>query len=365
MGSFFTNYQVRSDSALPVREALAGLAQGRAYVSPPKNGWVSVYDEKSDEQDDRLLRRIAAGLSGALKTAVLAFLVHDSDIAAYWFYHNGQLVDEFDSAPDYYKKASAATRARVRGNPDALLPLCIPGTTRAQIDAVLHHPEGPPIMAEEIITELAPLLGIDEMRICLGFTYFDEEGEELLPDIAEFEPVGRGAERKEARPAAEPEGATPASFDPFVMAVAMLTQSWGSEKLMDPALLAIMPGAPSVADMLKRIIAGLDRQAHKLLESSNLPNRPTFEELKTARDHGAEALADLLAQRTPARLPEIGINAAGAGAEQFVAALLRHGLDPNAPNPNGNGMTALQAAERHGTTSRIYQLLKTASDLRG
>src|SRR5207245_2789831 len=119
-------------------------------------------------------------------------------IPAYWLYQSGKLLDEFNSAPDYFKEPDDATRARLRGNADQLLPLCVPGSTRTQVDSILHDPEGPPIMAEEIFVELAPLLGIDEARICLGFTYFEEEGQEVLPDVGEFEPVGRGAERKVA-----------------------------------------------------------------------------------------------------------------------------------------------------------------------
>ena len=46
------------------------------------------------------------------------------------------------------------------------------------------------------VTELAKLLGIDDARASLGFNYFNEEGEQLLPDAGDFEPVGNGTERK-------------------------------------------------------------------------------------------------------------------------------------------------------------------------
>src|ERR1051325_3964302 len=139
MGSFLTNLQVRSESTASVREALLPLVKGRAYISPPKNGWVTVYDEASDSQHDALLSRIAAVLSRSLHTAVFAFLVHDSDVAMYWLYQNGALADEFNSAPDYFdEEVSEQVRARVRGNGDRLLPLCSAGTTHADIDAVIH-----------------------------------------------------------------------------------------------------------------------------------------------------------------------------------------------------------------------------------
>jgi hypothetical protein len=58
-----------------------------------KNGWITVYDAASDAQDDALIRRIAEGLSRAAKTDVFGFIVHDSDLAGYWLYQCGKLVD--------------------------------------------------------------------------------------------------------------------------------------------------------------------------------------------------------------------------------------------------------------------------------
>src|SRR5215471_16522666 len=169
MGAFFVNYHVRSDSTVKVCDALGPLIKTGAYVSPPKNGWVTVYEKSSDEQDDTIIRRIGSEVSKSLNTAVISFLVHDSDIAMYWLFQSGKLVDEFNSAPDYYEKASKADRVRTRGSADAVLTLCVAGTTREQVDAVLHPPEGNPVFAEEIVSDLAGLLGIDEQRVCLGF----------------------------------------------------------------------------------------------------------------------------------------------------------------------------------------------------
>src|SRR5207249_11448422 len=139
MGSFYTNYQVRSDSMPAVVKALGPLVQARAYISPPSGGWVTVYDEASDDQDDTIIQELGAALSGALKTSVLAFLVHDSDVFRYWLFRKGELIDEFDSDPEYFGKPEDETTSwHSRGKPAALLPLCRPGVTTAQIDAVLH-----------------------------------------------------------------------------------------------------------------------------------------------------------------------------------------------------------------------------------
>ena len=71
-------------------------------------------------------------------------------------------------------------------------------------------------------------------------------------------------------------------------------------------------------------------------------------------------MAELIAKRTPTMLTEIGVSAAVAEAPEFLAALLKHGLDPNAPN--SRGMTTLEAAAKHGQTSTVYQLAKAAAD---
>src|SRR5215813_6853153 len=102
MGSFFTNLHIRNTSTAAICAALPSLVEGRAYVSPESSGWVTVYCEAAESQDDETMRELAGGLSKMLKTEALGFLVHDSDIAMYWLYRDGVLTDEFNSAPDYF-----------------------------------------------------------------------------------------------------------------------------------------------------------------------------------------------------------------------------------------------------------------------
>jgi len=380
MGAFFTNCQVRGASTRAVAAALAHFTRSRAYVSPEKNGWVTVYTEATEEQDQTVLCAIAEGLSRTLKTDVFGFLVHDSDIAAYWLYRCGALADEFDSAPDYFDKhVDAGTRDRVRGNPDVLSPLCAAGTTRSQIEAVIHPPDGFHLMAEDILTDLGELLGIDASRLILGFNYFDEEGEEILPDADQFEPVGKGAESKEsvdpdAEPSAFPEEGSERtespSFEPsceaddsayevFPHAIGMLVMRW-SRQTRKQMQVSFGYSGQQVEGMLKQLAAQFDQSAKNLLRHSELADRPTYEELKAARDAGPEALAEIIAKRTPAMLTDVGVGAAVAEVTEFLAALFNHGLDPNATGRRGQ--TTLEAAARHGQTSAIYQLAKTAAD---
>jgi hypothetical protein len=368
VGAFFTNYQVRSNSASEVKKALAPLAKSRAYVSPAKNGWVTVYDEESDSQDQELLPRTAAALSKSLQTSVFAFLVHDSDVAVYWLYQNGVLADEFNSAPDYFgEEPSEQTRARVRGDAHKLLPLCVAGTSRADIEAVIHPEDGLPLMAEELFADLGKLLGIDDARICLGFNYFEQEAEEILPDAGDFEPVGSNAVRKKSPSPEKLNEPAAAMLEIFPVAIGMLTQCWSRKHEQELEALgrlqSRMGGKPPKLDkMMEKFRDGMDRGVRDFLKQSQLPDRPTIEELKAARDKGPEALAKLLATRTPTMLADIAAGAVHEGLEAFVAALLAEGLDPH--SKDHHGITVLTRAEKLGIDSPIYRMLKTASEKR-
>jgi hypothetical protein len=359
MGASFTNYQVRAKSASKVKKALEPLLKSRAYISPEKNGWITIYDESSDEQNEATITHIATKLSKSLGTALLACLVHDSDIAAYWLYQNGALTDEFNSAPEYFvNEVDDKTRARLSGNSDALLPLCVAGTTREQIEAVIHPVDEFPLMAESIFVDLAKLLGIDDARIGLGFTYFDNEGEEILADASEFEPIGKGATQKKAQSSEQASQQTIPVFDTFALAVGMLTKCWdGEQEKMVQAFRERFPEQES-KDMLKQLRTGFDRGARDFLKQSQLADRPTIEELKAARDTGPDALAELLAKRTPTQLGSIADGAIQSKLEKFISALLAHGMDPNKKNQHGQSLSSV--AERHGN-SAIYQML-VASD---
>jgi len=357
MGAFFTNLQVRNASTPSVCAAISRLIQSRAYVSPAKTGWVTVYAEATEDQNEKTMCTIAEGLSKMLKTDVLGLLVHDSDIAVYWLYRCGELVDEFNSAPDYFSgDVDEQTRARVRGNAEMLLPLCVDGTTEAQLEEVLHPVDGLPLMAEDVLTELAKLLGIDETRLSLGFKYFDKASEKLLPDAAEFEPICEDAKRKEARPIVKRSAIQP--FDTYSVAIGMLTQAWSKQYEQQVKTLSQTLGNKA-DDMIQQLRDGFDRGARDMWKKCTLPNRPTIDELKVARDQGPETLAALLAQKNPDQLIGIGIIAASVGLEPFLAALLKHGLDPNASN--AHGITTLKAAEHHGLNSTIYRLAKNHS----
>jgi len=136
----------------------------------------------------------------------------------------------------------------------------------------------------------------------------------------------------------------------------MLTQRWGLRQQME----SMWPGGEAklalTDDMLNKLVESFDRSAKDILKHHDVAGRPTFEELKAARDRGPEALAELLAQRVPDQIVDIAVGSAASGSNLFIAALLKHGLNPN--GIGSHGITPVAAAERHGKNSTVYQLLK-------
>src|SRR5947209_1914882 len=98
MGNTYVNYTLRGPSQQAVATALAGRS---AIVTPARNGNVVVYDEQSEEISDTIAE-LGAGLSRDLTCPVLALFVYDDDILYYWLFENGELIDQYDSSPNYF-----------------------------------------------------------------------------------------------------------------------------------------------------------------------------------------------------------------------------------------------------------------------
>ena len=71
----------------------------RAYVSSPREGWVSVYEERTSSQEEEEIVRLAREFSSHLQKAVVGFLVHDSDVLRYRLFDAGQPRDESSRSP--------------------------------------------------------------------------------------------------------------------------------------------------------------------------------------------------------------------------------------------------------------------------
>ena len=168
MGAFFTNYHVRKADAAACAKALTTLISSRALVTDSKNGWTTIYEEQSDSQDIEVLRGLTKSLSSKLKTTVVAMMVHDSDIFVYLFYERGELIDQFDSNPDYFGPVSEAQKKEWRGNFAKLIPYAQKKTSAQDFKRVA---EKEMIFEEERAGEFSQLLGIGPSRAKTGFKY--------------------------------------------------------------------------------------------------------------------------------------------------------------------------------------------------
>ncbi len=70
MGVFFTNLHLRATATEPVVAALRLAGALPAYVTEPGGGWVSLYPEATENQDEALLE----GMARLLSTAIAAFM---------------------------------------------------------------------------------------------------------------------------------------------------------------------------------------------------------------------------------------------------------------------------------------------------
>ena len=171
MGVSFTNYQIRARSVSHCAKAIAQVVSSRALVTDQKNGWITLYDEASDAQDIKEIRRLAKSLSAKTAAPVLALLVHDSDVLLYLLYDRGRLTDQFDSHPGYFGPVSATQRKKWSGHFARLAKLAPHKTTASAVRDALTNSQA---FAETRAGEFARLLGIEPSRALQGFRQAQE-----------------------------------------------------------------------------------------------------------------------------------------------------------------------------------------------
>jgi len=116
MGGFYDSVHVRTKSYDLVREILTKLAKGtgdKFYLAPVIDGWVGLFPSNYWQES------IARGISKQANTDVLQMMVYDDDIFRYLYYRGGELIDEYNSQPDYFgEEVPAKERKRLKGRPE-------------------------------------------------------------------------------------------------------------------------------------------------------------------------------------------------------------------------------------------------------
>lgn len=191
MGASYSNITLHGPERDRIIQALE--ARGRqAYVGPATGGVVVVFDEQSDDDPD-VGAELARELTGELKGVALVATVHDDDIFLYSLVRDGQVVDEYNSAPGYFDGGDAPPE----GGDAALLASVFGAGNQAAVERVLRHPakSGDYMYETARHADLFEVLGLPEHAVGAGFGYiYQGDEEDLEPELAR---VGFGDDEAE------------------------------------------------------------------------------------------------------------------------------------------------------------------------
>ncbi len=161
MGSSYTNLNIRCNKPEIVLEALESAELLPAFMSSASRGWITVCPEQIESNSDDL-RMLATKLSKALATVVITICLHDGDIFQYGVYEAGEVVDEYDSWPEYY---SGGDRKPKGGLPHVTAQYCKDSEKESELKTLLESEGDGELLAERF----AALLGIPLDQACNGF----------------------------------------------------------------------------------------------------------------------------------------------------------------------------------------------------
>jgi hypothetical protein len=117
----------------PVEEETETGAR-RFLVGPALDGWVSILPSADLPEQLATAQRI----SEELHAPVVVLNLHNGDVFYYWVFRNGDLVDQYDSNPDYFgEPRSPQELEAVRGHPARWAELLPAGSDPRDVEAIL------------------------------------------------------------------------------------------------------------------------------------------------------------------------------------------------------------------------------------
>lgn len=165
MGNFYTNFTVKTDDADAVANSLKAAGR-KAFISPPSDGYVVVYEAESEGQSTQAIEAVGIALSQSLNCPVMAILNHDDDIFCYWLCDGGKIVDTFNSCPDYFDDNISEDRG---GDVELLCSLLQKPDAQTAVERILHGADYD--FAFEQHEELCASLGLPQWAV--GASYSD------------------------------------------------------------------------------------------------------------------------------------------------------------------------------------------------
>ena len=191
MGNFYVNYTVKHSDHKAVAEVLSGRS---AYLTHPKDGCIVVIDKQSDEQNPDEITELGVLMSKKLSCPVLSVLNHDDGILWYRLFDCGEVMDTYDSAPDYFDPGEEP--ADPEGGDACKICSAFSSGNNLAVENILRKSsfdDDGYIFAMDRHADLVSALGLPAYSVGLGYNYA-EQGD-LPPGMKEDDliKVGNGS----------------------------------------------------------------------------------------------------------------------------------------------------------------------------
>ena len=164
-GASFGSIHVQTDDLGGVERAvtrfvprLPGHSRG-STVTPPRNGWITVYDDACD-REPAMLRRLATELSDRSGAVVIAIGVEHDEVVRFVLLEAGRVVDEYLSVPEHYGALPPGDAIALAANPRVVARLT--GADPAAVRAVARTAASPDQLPppRELLASIAATIGL-------------------------------------------------------------------------------------------------------------------------------------------------------------------------------------------------------------
>jgi len=160
----FASLHVQTDAVVDVERAVRAyaprLGSAGSEVIGPRNGWVSVYDAKVDDDPTALLR-FAREISSRMGAIVVTLALEVDQVVRMIALDRGGIVDEYLSVPEFYGPLPPGDVIGLAANPTVLARLtgAEPNRVREVARTATATSDLPP--ARELLATLAEVLGLE------------------------------------------------------------------------------------------------------------------------------------------------------------------------------------------------------------
>jgi GNAT superfamily N-acetyltransferase len=165
-GRSYGSIHIQTDDVAGVERAvrqfvprLPGGSRG-SIVTPPRNGWITVYDDVGD-RDPAMLRRLAAELADRTGAVLFSVGVEHGQVVRFVLFEAGRVVDEYLSVPEFYGALPSGEVIALAANPRVVARLT--GADAATVRAVARTAQMPDELPppNELLANLVAAIGVE------------------------------------------------------------------------------------------------------------------------------------------------------------------------------------------------------------